>query len=124
MLGNRVSEQGKRTLIGQIMTVKSITIFATRVSNSLLKATTLRCAALHCHHNLACTIDLAGHHDSDSDCACDTNSEHVRAMASLNLSFNISGVWSWFHPGFSAPTRDDSVVETWYLRKGRLRRKI
>jgi hypothetical protein len=42
----------------------------------------------------------------------------VSAIASLNLSFIISEVCSWFHPGFKAPTRDDKVVETWYLRQG------
>ena len=42
----------------------------------------------------------------------------MSAIASLNRSFIISGVCSSFHPGFSAPTRDDRVVETWYLRQG------
>ena len=36
-------------------------------------------------------------------------------MASLNLSFIISGVCSSFHAGFNDPTRDERVVETWYL---------
>ena len=56
-------------------------------------------------------MDLAGHHDVARDVACERNSEHVRAIASLNFSFITSGVCSSFQAGFKDPTRELKVVE-------------